>query len=100
MSETATNIDKRNQLRGSGLRQGSYRCVGYVPPVRGVENTIVCSEKWPAGPSLDSAGVSTRNRSFSNRCCPVELSARGSGSSCSCDEVSLRGVTLPDILRI
>ena len=66
---------------------------------RGVENAIVRREDGPAWSSLVGSltcGISTR-RSCPNCCCPADDSVRGSRSRCNWDEVSLRGVTLPDL---
>lgn len=72
-----------------------------MPNPCGVVNANVCPEDGPAA-SLDppTYGVSTRSRVCSNRCCPVKHSVRGSRSRCRWDEVSLRGVTLPDLPRL
>jgi hypothetical protein len=72
-----------------------------MPNACGVENAIVRREDEPATSSLDSVtcGISTRS-SCPNRCCPAEYSVRDSRSRCNWDEVSLRGVTLPDLPRL
>ncbi len=57
-------------------------------------------EDGPETSSLGSltCGISTRSSCLNCRC-PAEPSVRDSRSMCNWDEVSLRGVTLPDLAR-